>query len=70
MGFLLNQTCYMRRFFKYVKDTRGEMKHVSWPTRAQSIGFTVIVILLSLITAAYIGLFDWIFTTLIQTFLV
>ena len=60
----------MNRFFKYVKDTRGELKHVSWPTRAQAIGFTVVVIVLSIVTAAYIGLFDWIFTTLIQEFFI
>ena len=60
----------MNRFTHYIKDTRGEMKHVNWPTRAQAIGFTAVVIILSLVVAAYIGVFDWLFTTLIQTFLI
>lgn len=42
------------------------MKHVSWPTRAQSIWFTVIVIIISIVTAYYLGAFDWIFTNILE----
>ncbi len=48
---------------QYIKDTRGELRHVAWPTRTQTIAYTVIVILLSLFFAAYLGFFDYIFTT-------
>jgi len=37
----------------YIKETKGELKHVSWPTRAQTINYTVIVIGISLIIALY-----------------
>ncbi len=46
----------------YVKETRGELKHVSWPTRRQAIIFTVIVIIISLGLAIYLGFFDYIFS--------
>lgn len=49
--------------FQYIKDTRGEMRHVAWPTRMQTIVYTVIVIGISLFVAAYLGFFDYIFTT-------
>jgi len=58
----------MARLVDYVKDTRAELKHVSWPTRAQAIGFTVVVILISLIVAAFLGVFDFIFTRLLSLF--
>ncbi|KKW47569.1 preprotein translocase subunit SecE [Candidatus Kaiserbacteria bacterium RIFCSPHIGHO2_02_FULL_59_21] len=48
---------------QYLKETRGELRHVAWPTRLQTILYTVIVILLSLFVAAYLGFFDYIFTT-------
>ena len=48
---------------QYLKETRGELRHVAWPTRMQTILYTVIVILLSLFVAAYLGFFDYIFTT-------
>jgi preprotein translocase SecE subunit len=45
------------------------MKHVSWPTPKQTFVFTAVVIALSLITAAYLGFFDWLFTSLLQVFI-
>ena len=47
----------------YIKETQGELNHVAWPTRLQTIVYTVIVILLSLFVAAYLGFFDYVFTT-------
>jgi preprotein translocase subunit SecE len=46
---------------EYIRDTRGELRHVSWPTRKQSIVYTAITISLSLLVAAYLGLLDAIF---------
>jgi preprotein translocase SecE subunit len=39
---------------------------VAWPTRKQAIVYTAAVILISLFTAAYLGAFDYIFTTLLK----
>ncbi|MDO8522621.1 MAG: preprotein translocase subunit SecE [bacterium] len=50
-------------FFQYLKDTRGELRHVAWPTQFQTIVYTVIVVLLSFFIALYLGFFDFIFTT-------
>ncbi len=49
----------------YVKDTRGELKHVSWPTRAQAISFTLIVIIISVVTALFLGGFDYLFSQIL-----
>lgn len=45
----------------YIRETKGEMKHVSWPTKSQAIAYTILVIVISLSISAYLGLFDWIF---------
>ncbi|KKW35827.1 MAG: Preprotein translocase, SecE subunit [Candidatus Adlerbacteria bacterium GW2011_GWA2_54_12] len=42
------------------------MKHVSWPTRRQVVAYTVVVIGISLITAFYLGLLDYLFTAIVQ----
>jgi preprotein translocase subunit SecE len=52
---------------EYIKETRAELKHVAWPTRRQAIVFTSVVIVISLATAAYLGAFDYVFTTLLKT---
>ncbi len=49
----------------YLKETKGELKHVSWPTRKQTIFFTIIVVILSIVTAALLGLFDTIFAAIL-----
>lgn len=46
----------------YIKDTKGEFKHVTWPTKNQAIWFTIIVIVISLFTAFFLGFFDYIFS--------
>jgi len=51
---------------KYIKETKGEMKHVVWPTRKTTAIYTVLIIIISLFIAAYLGLFDWVFTHLLE----
>ncbi len=53
------------RFIQYLKDTKGELKHVSWPTRKQVVYFTILVVTLSLLTAVFLGVFDTIFSKLL-----
>lgn len=58
------------KLIEYLKETRGELKHVSWPTRSQAIAFTITVIAISLVTAAFLGVFDFILAQLISKFLI
>ncbi len=48
---------------QYLKDTQGELRHVAWPTQLQTIVYTVLVALISIGVALYLGLFDYLFTT-------
>ena len=48
---------------QYLKETRGELRHVAWPTRAQTIVYTVLVAAISVGVALYLGLFDFLFTS-------
>ncbi|HEY4505705.1 MAG TPA: preprotein translocase subunit SecE [Candidatus Paceibacterota bacterium] len=52
----------------YLKDTQGELKHVSWPTRAQSIAFTIVVVLISVFVSFFLGFFDYLFKLVIEKF--
>jgi len=53
------------KLITYLREVRGEMKHVSWPTRKQVILFTTLVIILSIITAMFLGAFDTFFSFLL-----
>lgn len=47
---------------QYIKETRGELRHVAWPTRTQTIVYTVVVAILSILVAFYLGVFDYAFS--------
>jgi preprotein translocase subunit SecE len=51
----------MNNLLNYLHATRGELKHVSWPTQRQTIIYTVLVIVISLVTAFYLGALDFLF---------
>lgn len=53
----------MAGFGQYLKDTQGELRHVAWPTRTQTVVYTILVALISIGVALYLGLFDFLFTT-------
>jgi len=57
------------RATEYIKETRAEMKHVNWPTRKQAIAFTVAVISISVAVALFLGLFDYLFSTILKAFI-
>lgn len=53
----------MNTFIQYLKDTQAELRHVAWPSQAQTIVFTVLVIFVSVFISLYLGLFDYVFTS-------
>jgi len=53
----------------YFKDTRSEMNHVSWPTKDQTINFTVIVLAIAIGTGFLLGFFDLAFQFILKSFI-
>jgi len=47
--------------FSHIQESKAEMKHVKWPTQAQVISYTSIVIIFSIVIAAYIAGLDAVF---------
>lgn len=52
----------------YLKETKAEMRHVNWPTYRQTVIFTILVVVLSLLVAFFLGFFDFTFSTLLDRF--
>jgi preprotein translocase SecE subunit len=50
-------------FTQYLKDTRGELNHVAWPTRNETVIYTILVAAISIGVAVYLGFFDFVFTS-------
>ncbi len=47
---------------RYLRETRAELRKVSWPTRAEAWGLTKIVLGVTLSMAAFLGLLDYLFS--------
>ena len=52
----------------YIKETQAEAKKVSWPTTKQATWLSIVVIIVSLAVAVYLGVFDFIFTRILAFF--
>lgn len=49
---------FFERVKNYLRGVRSELRKVTWPTRKELINYTIIVIVVTIILAMIIGLFD------------
>lgn len=54
----------------FLKEVMSEIKKVSWPTRQEIIKHTLIVIVVCIIVALFLGGIDYLFTYLLDKFIV
>jgi preprotein translocase subunit SecE len=57
------------KIVKFLKETRAEMRKVTWPTRDELVGSTKIVIIATLVVTLFIGIIDQILTLIIRRLL-
>jgi preprotein translocase subunit SecE len=58
-----------QKIASFLKEVRLEMKKVNWPTREQTIKHTLIVIGVSIVVAAFLGGLDFLYTALLNRFI-
>lgn len=51
---------------KYLRETRGELRKVTWPTREDSQRLSLIVIAVTIAMAIFLGLLDFGFSRAVQ----
>ncbi len=49
---------------RYYRETVGELRKVTWPTREEALRLTGIVIVVIVVMAAFLGVLDFFFTRL------
>ena len=54
------------RLVRYFKETRAELRKVSWPTRKQATNLTLIVLAVTVAMAIFLGAVDLLFSTLLR----
>ncbi|MBI2122299.1 MAG: preprotein translocase subunit SecE [Candidatus Sungbacteria bacterium] len=59
----------MERLTTFLKETRLELKKVTWPNREDTIRYTVTVVAVSLVIAVFLGGLDYLFQFILNTFI-
>ncbi len=59
-----------KRGIEFLKEVRLELKRVTWLTRQETVKYTLIVIGLSMAVAAFLGGLDFLFSYLLNKFVI
>jgi len=54
----------------FLKEVYVELKRVSWLTRKDAIQYTMVVLVITIVVAAFLGGLDYFFTELLKMFIV
>jgi len=60
---------FPKKIVSFLKEVKLEMKKVNWPTRKETIKYTLIIITASIAVAVFLGGLDYIFTTILNRFI-
>ncbi len=58
------------RLKNFLQEARQEFKRINWPTRQETIRYTMFVVIFSLGMALFLGLLDFIFLFLLNKFFI
>ena len=59
----------MQKVIQFFKEVHIELKKVAWPSKEQTIHYTVLVVIISIFVAIILGLLDSIFGEFISNFI-
>lgn len=59
----------LMKIINFLKEVKLEIKKVNWPTRQQTVRYTLIVLGISAGVAVFLGGLDFLFTFLLETFI-
>ncbi len=61
---------FFKKILNFLKETKTELKKVKWPTFKETLHYTLVVIIISLVVAAYLGSLDYIFSFILKKFII
>lgn len=60
---------YFQKGIQFLREVKAELKKVTWPSRKQTIGSTVVVITLVMIISLFLGLVDMGLSSIVRVIL-
>ena len=60
----------MNKIKQFLLEAKAELSKVNWPTKKQTINYTLLVIGISLAVAIFLGALDFLFSYVIKVFII
>jgi len=61
---------FLKKVLNFLKESKVELKKVKWPTLKETLQYTLVVIIISLVVAIYLGGLDYLFSFLLRKFII
>jgi preprotein translocase subunit SecE len=59
----------VERVVTYLREVATELRRVDWPTRTELVRMSLVVLVVLLLLAVYLGAFDYLFTVIVKRWL-
>ena len=59
----------LNKFISFLQESKLELSRVNWPSRQETLQLTMVVVVISLLFALFLGFLDFIFTYLLEVIL-
>jgi preprotein translocase subunit SecE len=60
----------MNKAVQFFLEAKAEMLKVNWPTRKQTVNYTLLVVAVSVVVAGFLGGLDWVFSYILKTYII
>ena len=60
----------MNKLIKFIQEAKEELMKVNWPSKKQTLNYTMLVVAVSLAVAGFLGGLDYIFSYILKTFII
>ena len=60
----------IKKIIAFFQEAKIELTKVNWPTKKQTVNYTALVIVVSLVVAGFLGGLDFLFGYILKTFII
>ncbi|HBI17512.1 MAG: Preprotein translocase, SecE subunit [Candidatus Moranbacteria bacterium GW2011_GWF2_34_56] len=60
----------MKKIFDFVIEAKAELLKVNWPTKKQTLNYTLIIIAVSVVISLFLGSLDYLFGAILKNFII
>jgi preprotein translocase subunit SecE len=57
---------FFNKIFSFLRESKTELKKVKWPTKRETLQYTLVVIIISLMVAIFLGGLDYFLSLLLK----